>query len=315
MQLRNFDLNLLIPLRALLEEKSVTRAAERMHMSQPALSASLARLRRHFNDELLERRGNAFELTPLASQLLELAYAATGSVERVFTAQAEFDPATSTREFSVFGSDYVTAVLGGPLLEVLSELAPRVRLRFRPMSGAVVAEAPDSLRDHDGMLMPHGFITEQSHTDLFVDRWVCIVASDNADVGEQLTLEQLTRMPWIFTYSGQSEFTPPAKQMQMLGVEPDVKLVTGSFTALPYLVARSDRIAFVQESLARQMTAAARADIRIVEPPFEAVTLTETFWWHPLRTLEPDHVWFRGVLKKAVVRAGLTPAAPARQQV
>jgi DNA-binding transcriptional LysR family regulator len=69
MQWRNVDLNLLVPLRALLEERSVSRAAERLHMSQPSLSASLARLRRHFNDELLLRVGNSYELTPLAAVL------------------------------------------------------------------------------------------------------------------------------------------------------------------------------------------------------------------------------------------------------
>ncbi|MFC0681550.1 LysR family transcriptional regulator [Lysobacter korlensis] len=311
MQLRNFDLNLLLPLRALLEEKSVTRAAERMHMSQPALSAALARLRRHFNDELLERRGNSFQLTPLAQQLLDLTYAATAGVERVFTAQAEFDPATSTREFSIYGSDYVTAVLGPSLLDVLSEAAPNVRLRFRPMTGAVVADAPDSVRDDDGVLMPHGFLTGLEHLDLFVDRWVCMVDGDNSEVGDTIVLEQLAAMPWISTYSGISEYTPPMKQLQLLGVEPQVKLVSNSFTVLPYLLADSNRVAFVQEALGKQLTTHS-AGMRIIDVPFDVVPLTEALWWHPVHTLERDHVWFRSMLRKAVLRAGLTPAPPRR---
>ena len=314
MQLRNFDLNLLLPLRALLEEKSVTRAAERMHMSQPALSAALARLRRHFNDELLERRGNSFQLTPLAQQLLDLTYAATAGVERVFTAQAEFDPATSTREFSVYGSDYVTAVLGSALLDVLSDAAPSVRIRFRPMSGAVVADAPDSVRDDDGVLMPHGFLGNLEHLDLFVDRWVCMVDAENAEVGDTLRLEQLARLPWVSTYSGVSEYTPPAKQLQLLGVEPEVKLITSSFTALPYLLSHSNRIAFVQEALGNRLLSRT-AGMRLVDVPFDVVPLTEAFWWHPVHTLERDHVWFRSMLRKAVVRAGLTPAPPRRPEL
>ena len=193
MQLRNVDLNLLPSLRALLEERSVSRAAERMHMSQPALSAALARLRRHFNDELLERRGNSYELTPLAVQLLDRTYSATLSMERLFSAQAEFDPSTSTREFSVFSSDYAMSVLGGALAGVLSETAPGVRLRFTGMSPVVVANAPDSLRDYDGLFMPHGFLSH-SHQDLFVDRWVCLVASDNERVGSELTLDLLREL-------------------------------------------------------------------------------------------------------------------------
>ena len=110
--LASLDLNLLVSLDALLQERSVTRAAARMGLSQPALSASLARLRRHFGDELLSRAGNEYRLTPLAVQLRDLARLALTGVERVFTAQTEFDPASSTREFSLLVSDYVVAVLG-----------------------------------------------------------------------------------------------------------------------------------------------------------------------------------------------------------
>src|ERR1700733_13882015 len=96
----SLDLNLLVSLDALLQQASVTRAANQMGLSQPALSASLARLRRHFDDELLTRVGNEYRLTPMALQLKELARVALSGVERVFTAQPAFDPASSTREFS-----------------------------------------------------------------------------------------------------------------------------------------------------------------------------------------------------------------------
>ncbi|HEY5223043.1 MAG TPA: LysR family transcriptional regulator [Microbacteriaceae bacterium] len=302
MQLRNVDFNLLLPLRALLEERSVSRAAERMQMSQPALSAALSRLRRHFGDELLERRGNSYELTPLAAQLLERSYSATLSMERVFSAQSEFDPTTSTREFSIFSSDYGMAVLGGALTQVLGEVAPGVRIRFNSMSAAVVTNAPDSLRDHDGLFMPHGYLSIP-HQDLFSDRWVCVVSADNDEVGAQLRLEQLSQLPWIFTYSGPSEYTPASKQMQMLGIEPRVDIVTPSFLVLPALLAGSRRIALVQESLARQMTETGR--VRLLECPFDVVPLTETFWWNAVHDRDPEHVWLRSMLQFAVERAGL----------
>src|SRR3954452_15208537 len=110
--LASLDLNLLVSLDALLQERSVTRAAARIGLSQPALSASLARLRRHFGDELLTRAGNEYRLTPLAVQLRDLARPALTGVERVFTAQTEFDPARSNREFHLLVSDYGVAVLG-----------------------------------------------------------------------------------------------------------------------------------------------------------------------------------------------------------
>src|SRR3954453_22924551 len=108
----SLDLNLLVSLDALLQDRRVTRAAAQMGLSQPALSASLPRLRRHFDDELLTRVGNDYRLTPLAVQRHEGGRVALSGVERVFTAQPEFDPASSTREFSMLVSDYTIALLG-----------------------------------------------------------------------------------------------------------------------------------------------------------------------------------------------------------
>src|SRR5690349_22999772 len=130
MRLANLDLNLLVSLDALLQQRSVTKAAAQMGLSQPALSASLARLRRHFGDELLTRVGNEYRLTPLAVQLRDLARFALDGVERVFTAQTEFDAASSTREFSLVISDYGIAVFGDTIAALLAEEAPNARLRL-----------------------------------------------------------------------------------------------------------------------------------------------------------------------------------------
>ncbi|MFX5785108.1 LysR family transcriptional regulator, partial [Acinetobacter baumannii] len=83
-----------------------TRAADRLHLSQPALSASLARLRVHFNDQILARRGNTYELTPFAVRLTDHTTTALEAARRVFESQASWSPAESTREFSIYGSDY-----------------------------------------------------------------------------------------------------------------------------------------------------------------------------------------------------------------
>ncbi|WP_349899745.1 LysR family transcriptional regulator [Parafrigoribacterium soli] len=306
MQLQNVDLNLLLPLRALLEERSVSRAAQRMQMSQPALSAALSRLRRHFNDELLERHGNSYELTPLAVQLLEHSHSATVSMHRIFSAQAEFDPSTTQREFSILSSDYCVSVLGGALAAVLSDRAPGARLRFHTVTSTAVANAPDSLRDFDGVLMPHGVLNNIAHQDLFVDRWVCIVADTNRAVGDTLELAQLSELRWIYTYSGQSEYTPASKQMELLGIEPRIDVVTPNFLALPALLAGSDRIALVQESLAELMARA--GGLRILDAPFPVVPLREAFWWNAVHNRDPEHMWLRSAFAEAVERTSLTPA-------
>src|SRR5919202_4526588 len=147
--LPNLDLNLLIALDALLDQRGVTRAAQQLGLSQPALSASLARLRRHFGDELLSRTGNEYRLTPLAAQLKPRVRVALDGVERVFTAQPEFDPAESTREFSVLLSDYACAVVGNELAQLLSEEAPSARLRLAHNTPDAVDQAQQTLLSTD----------------------------------------------------------------------------------------------------------------------------------------------------------------------
>lgn len=303
MPLRNVDFNLLLPLRALLEERSVSRAAERMRMSQPALSAALARLRRHFNDELLRRHGNSYELTPLGVQLLERSQSATRGMERVFSAQAEFDPSTSTREFSIFSSDYATSLIGGALATLIGEAAPHVRLRFSNVNANVIDNFRDAVRDHDGALLPHGYLQDQSHLDLFRDRWVCMVATDNTVVGDRLTAENLSELPWVYTYGGRSEYTPAAKQMELLGIDPKVQVVAASFLVVPSLIAGSNRIALIQELSARQLLSL--GGVRIIEAPFETVPLIEAFWWNAAHDHDPEHIWLRSMFALACERAGV----------
>lgn len=299
----SIDVNLLRPLRVLLEERSVSRAAERMHTSQPSMSAALSRLRQHFGDELLRRVGNSYELTPLAERLLETSLAAVRSVDRVFAAQADFDPRTTQREFVLVGTDYSMATFGEALSATLLAEAPGVSIRFEQVSAALVSGAPESLRDVDGILHPHGYLTGMNHLDLFSDRWVCVVSQTNQRVGETLTLDDLAELRWVMPFGAAAQLTPPARQLQLLGIEPRVDVTVPSFLAVPSLVAGTDRVAFLQESYARSTAAGGR--MRVLECPFEVVPFVETFWWNPVFDREPEHRWLRLKLAEAAARTGL----------
>src|SRR5215470_13569291 len=170
-KLANLDLNLLVSLDALLAERSVSRAALRLGLSQPSLSAALARLRRHFRDDLLVRVGNHYELTPLAAQLAELTTSALAAVARVFASEPDFDPATAEREFTVLISDYAITVLG-PELATLLQQAPNIRLRLHQVAIPAVNAATQALRDVDAMVLPHGYLSGLPSRQLFTDRWV-----------------------------------------------------------------------------------------------------------------------------------------------
>lgn len=298
----NLDLNLLVALDVLLQERNVTRAAEQLGLSQPAVSAALARLRRHFGDELLSRVGNRYELTPLATQLAARTTPALAGVRRVFDASPDFDPSQVQREFTIVISDYAAAVFAPIVTQLLVEQAPGVRLRLQQTTPYLVDHAVDTLRVVDGIVLPHGFVTEIPFTDLYADRWVCIVAQDNALVGDALTLAQLGELPWVTLFDLPSAFAPAARQLRMIGIEPRVEVVVDSFLAMPYLVAGTNRVALLQERLARRIADA--GGVRVLHCPFEVVPLAEAFWWHPMYRADPAHIWLRGVLCEAGRRLG-----------
>jgi DNA-binding transcriptional LysR family regulator len=312
MNLANLDLNLLVPLDALLRERSVTRAAASLGLSQPSLSSSLARLRRHFHDELLVRVGNSYELTPKAVQLRRRTEAALVSVERAFATESVFAPATSQREYRIVASDYPMAVLGGPLGRLLAERAPGIRLRFERVTPEIVDPAPDSLRNIDALVLPHGFIAEVPHLDLFTDTWMCLVSTDNSSIGDNLTMQNLNELPWVFTYHSATAFTTAARQLQMMGVQTRVQAVVESFLAIPFLVAGTDRIGFVQGHLVPRLTMA--GDVRALPCPYDLAPLIEAMWWHPAYNTDPEHAWLRDVFVEAgkSLDAAATSAAAER---
>jgi len=292
--LRNLDLNLLPTLDALLRERNVTRAAAQVGLSQPAVSAALARLRRHFGDELLHRSGNQYELTPLAQQLRAPTELALTGVRRVFDASPEFDPSSADRTFRLTMSDYAMAVFGEQLVRRLAEVAPGVRLQLNHTEPAFVDNAAETLRGVDGMVLPHGFLKDIPVTDLYDDSWVCVVSPDNPQVGEELTMEDLATLPWVVMWNLPTAFAPAARQLDMLGVEPRVEVTVDSFLSLPFLVAGTRRIAVLQTRLAERL--AGVAGVRVLPCPWDAVPLKEAFWWHPSHRRDPAHQWLRDFL-------------------
>jgi DNA-binding transcriptional LysR family regulator len=296
--LARLDLNLLVTLDALLEQRGVGRAAEQLGLSQPAVSAQLARLRRHFGDDLLARFGNTYRLTPLAVQLRGRVRAAVTGVERVFAAEPDFDPATTSREFSLATSDYGVAVFGNDLAAALNREAPDARLRFLANTPALVENAAQTLTGIDLLILPHGFIDDLPHRDLHRDEWVCLVAADNPDVGDALTVDQLRTMPWVVTYHGPTASTPAARQMRMLGIEPHVQVVTETFLTVPGLVAGTGRVALLQRRLADRVPA--DLGVRALPCPFEVGPMVEAFWWHPMYDHDPEHAYLRDLLIRVI---------------
>ncbi|MBU3064788.1 LysR family transcriptional regulator [Nocardia sp. NEAU-G5] len=293
-ELRGLDNNHLYALHALLVERTVTGAAARLERTQPTLSAALARLRRLFGDELLTRVGNHYRLTPFAEQLLPLVSVAVAAVERVFAARSQFDPAGSDRVFTVVSSDYGISVAGARLVALLSERAPGTAVRFRPVTPETLNRPPEFARTVDGVFMPRGYLDLPRTRDLYRDRWVCITSADNPAIGSELTMADLSRLPWVSTFDDPLGRGSAWRQMELLGVVPRVCATADSFLAMPYLVRNTGGIAMMQHRVAKSVAAA--LGIRTLELPFDAVPLVEAFWWHPIHDTDAGHAWFRAVL-------------------
>ncbi len=194
-RLREVDANLLLSLHALLEERNLTRAGERMTMSQPAMSGALGRLRKHFDDELLIRVGRGFELSPLAEQLRPRVAEAVEAAEALLGNQRDFEPSSSTRRFTVSMSEYAMTVLAEPLTRMLAEQAPGCSVALDTLDVAPVLFETQLMR-RDLIVGPLGFEFPGRHQPVFTDALACVVDRDNPRlVDAALTLEDLREMP------------------------------------------------------------------------------------------------------------------------
>ncbi|MDG5801414.1 LysR family transcriptional regulator [Streptomyces ossamyceticus] len=305
------DLNLLVPLDALLQERSVTRAAQQLGLSQPTVSAALARLRRHFGDELLTRAGNQYELTPLAERLASHAKRTLDSANRLFGTRPDFDPAIAEREFTLIVTDVQLATFGCILTALVREAAPGVKLRFQHNSPHLVRGAQEHLRIVDGMVLPQGLLANVPGIDLYEDRWVCVMAHDTVTSAPP-TPEELATRPWILPYYLPSCGFSPLHGLHAHGIEPRVEVSIENFLTMPYLIAGTDRVGVVPESATRLFPS--DSGTVVVEFPFGGVRLVYSLWWHPLHEGDPAHLWLRRIAAEAgrIVAAGTARTVPIR---
>jgi DNA-binding transcriptional LysR family regulator len=312
MALGGIDLNLLVVLQALLEEGNVTRAGVRLGMPQPAVSNALARLRRHYRDELLLRAGNGYDLTPLARSLLPAVQESTRLIGRTFApgqpGQAG-QPPVGDRVFTICLSDYSMTVLGEPLVRRVHDLAPDARLQLR-LAAQELADADRGLLGHDLLIGPPR-LQQAGQLEVIVrDRLVYVADPGNprlrasADGACHLSAEDLAALPHAAARFPDPGSDPALMALLRRGITPNVILTTGGWLPLPFLVAGTDLVAAIPERLARRTGAA--AGVTLVEPPFGMIELVEAAWWHPLHATDLALTWLRGVV--AEVAAELPPA-------
>jgi LysR family nod box-dependent transcriptional activator len=290
---RRMDLNLIVPLNALLEQRHVTRAAESVGIGQSAMSAALARLRRLFGDPLLVRSGRVHELTPLGQSLVEPVHAVLTGLEQLLTTSPHFDPATDQRTFTMVASDYVTLILLRPLLERLYREAPGVAVNVVPVSTATDVSLERA--QVDLVIMPREIASagmrQLPQRTLFTDRYVAAVWNQHREVGDTLDREQLTQLRYVKYNANTGGPAFVDIQLAQLGIEPHVALSTLSFTLVPWLLPGTSLFAFVHERLVSSTPV--RRELRVLEPPVPLQPIAETMFWHPVFHNDPAHHWLR----------------------
>jgi DNA-binding transcriptional LysR family regulator len=298
---RGIDFNLLVALRALLEEQNVTRAGLSINVSQPAMSAALSRLREHYGDELLERTGRTYELTPLARELLPQVGRALDAVASALEPWAAFDPASSTRRFTLSGSDYALAVLVEPLMAVVHRRAPRITVDFDPVH-LPGSDTEAHLLRRDLVIAAMGYDFPGRRQVVFTDRFVCIVARENPRLHDgRLTREDLVALPYAASFGGQLT-TPADLVLTEAGITPRVEVSVQGLLALPFAVSGTDLCAFVPQRLLERCPDT--LDLAVAEVPLDDPELAEAVHWHASREDDPGVRWLRDVLRDVSVGLG-----------
>lgn len=290
MEVGEVDLNLLITLRALLREESVTRAAARLGRSAPAVSQALAKLRALTGDPLLVRAGRGMVPTPRARVLRPQVEALLEEAASVFERGGAFDPSSSRRTFLVHGSDYVIHVLGVALDALLRAEGPGVSLQFMPNTTA----DPDLVRD--GTLDAAIGVYRELHPEiriqkLFDESLVCVVRLGHPDVRRRLTVERFTQLQHV-------QIAPRGRgggvvddALAALGVQRRVTRRVPFFYAGLVLASCTDLVLTLPRRLA--LAEAERHGLRVVELPFALAPYAISQIWHPRLEADPAHRWFR----------------------
>lgn len=295
MNIRNLDLNLLIILDAMFEEMRTTRVANRLSMSQPAVSHALGKLRHAFNDELFVREGNRMQPTPFAETLREPVKQVLQIVEGEIMRDRDFRPATTRRRFTLTMSDIGELVFLPRIMSALREKAPQATLRClaMPPQELEVAMAEGSVDVAVGYFpdLKGGGFYQQG---LFEHAFTCLVRNNHPTIGSKATLEQFLEADHaVVAHEGRSQEIFEAR-MQTLGMRRRVLLQSPHFMSVPLLVAESDMITTVPRAVGRIYSQL--APVRLVEPPVDIPPIELKQLWHRRVHQDPAVVWLRNLI-------------------
>lgn len=295
MRFKGLDLNLLLAFQILMEERNVTRAARRMNVSQPAMSAALGRLRDYFQDDLLVAHGKQMYPSAHAGSLVGPVRQCLADLEAMLVTTARFDPAKTQRSFRIVASDYITASVIGPLSARLAESAPGVKLEIMLPSEEAAQLVMEGKADL--IVTPEDFAVSGQPAELLCEeRQLVIGWNGNPAFADGLEASAFDRLGHVAVHVGSNRVPSFAdRQIERMGRARHVEITCGCFTMLPWLINGTNRIAIMHERLARQMVA--QFPLVLAEMPFAFPVMREMLQYHQAREADEGLRWLRGQLK------------------
>lgn len=296
MNLAEFDLNLLVIFDAIYKEKNLTRAGQRLSLSQPAISHALNRLRSAFDDPLFVRHGYRMEPTPLAEELKENIKKVLELTERTLEDRGSFDPYRSTRTFHIGIQDYPMLVVVPRLMAKLREAAPNIQIRTFHLT---IETRKTALEDGKldmviGVRQDFGSSIFQQY--LFRDREVCILRKDHPEIGDELGLEQYLNSEFVGLSISDVKQARIDRKLKEMGYKRKVLLTVENEVTIPQIVSKSNYVANIAELVAKEYVS--WLPIKTLPLPIAMEDFELFQYWHARYQKDPGHSWLRQTIKK-----------------
>jgi DNA-binding transcriptional LysR family regulator len=295
--LRRIDLNLLVTLEALLTERNVTRAAQRLHLSQPSVSVQLRKLRDIFADPLLSPGPGGMVPTTRAQALLQPLRAALAEMRSVLEPRRSFDPTTAQLTWQVAAADYAEYAILLPLLGQLRKAAPGVRVAVREAAHAKMVKQLESGAIDLGLLAMENVPERLHHRVLFKEHYVLVARKRHPALRGKITVDTLCRLEHVVVSPDGGGFRGVTDTaLDARGRKRRVVLSVPHFLFVPEVVARTDLVAMLPSRLVKD-----RSDhIQVIVPPLPVPPYEMAMIWHERSHLDPAHMWLREYVSSVV---------------